>query len=70
MAEQELKIGPDYEYKGKRYMVLESVSMKDPNSGLWLDAVAYTPTPKGPEFKMGPTYIRYRADFDIKFDLV
>ena len=55
-----------YSYEGKDYEVLRMVKMKDPNTGVWLDAFEYKALYDN-LFWMG-NYVREAQDFMRKFN--
>ena len=58
-----VKLGVNYEYKGKKYTVQRELKMKDPTSRKWLDAVIYK------AWHTGEFYCRDKQEFLQKFEL-
>jgi hypothetical protein len=52
-----------YEYKGNRYYIIKSVEMKDPHSGLWVEAYLYR------QYGYHKEFVREKTDFEEKFKL-
>lgn len=58
-----------YKYKGNKYLVLDdTVKMKDPGTGLWVEAVAYVKDPGRDVNQSDQTYVRLKTDFEHKFE--
>ena len=61
-----------YKYKGKKYLLIDDThtQMKDPKTGLWVEAVAYVKDPVGQK-KIDTeslTFVRMKSDFEHKFE--